>query len=141
MVSWTGGINKMIKFDTSENNNNPALVIKGDLCDLVGESLAMMRCIYNVIKKDDEMMAEKYKKLIIANFEACFISKEELDKLTKKAEEELENQFNMILEAFGVLAKKYKGDSKEAVKDIRSADFDSDEAFMNWLHNMNDKEE
>lgn len=58
---------------------------------------------------------------------------EELEKSAKKAEEAA----NKICELFGKFVKQT---CKEENKDIRSADFDSDEEFSKWFHGGDESE-
>lgn len=109
------------------------LNISGNTLDLVKDTIHMINEIYEVIKQRDEDLAHEYKKDVSNMLYIAFMSEEELNNEAQKKRNEFKRRIEDMLETI-----------QNALdnKDIRSADFNSDDEFEKWFHsNANDEEE
>lgn len=123
----------MIKFDSETGS----ISIEGIGPVLVADTIQFLHAMYEILKEDNPRMAEIYKQEVEKNVPYAWKSAEELKELSvKMAQEkkELINDLNDLLEKMKeMLYKSDSDESSEESKDIRSADFDSDEQFQNWF--------
>lgn len=123
----------MIKFDSETG----LISIKGAGPVLVADTIQFLHAMYEVLKEDNPRMAEIYKQEVEKNVPYAWKSAEELKEISAKMvqeKKELINDLNNLLEKMKEMFDKSDPDeSSEEQKDIRSADFDSDEQFQNWF--------
>ena len=114
--------------------------INGSLMELVSDSIHMVSDVYNAIKEDDEKLAEEYKKDITNMLYIAFLSDDEIRDEANKQKDEFKRRINDILDKLNELFEKSEKEEKEKNKDIRSADFDSDDEFAKWFHSDSEEE-
>ena len=123
----------MIKFDSETGS----ISIEGSGPELVAGTIQFLHAMYEILKEDNPNMADIYKYEVENNIPYAWKSAEELKEISAKMIEEkkeLINDLNDLLEKMKeMLYKSDSDESSEEQKDIRSADFDSDEQFQNWF--------
>lgn len=125
----------MIKFDSETGS----ISIKGTGPELVAGTIQFLHAMYESIKENNPNMADIYKHEVENNIPYAWKSTEELKEISAKMIEEkkeLVNDLTSLLEKMKEMLASVESDqdeSSEEPKDIRSADFDSDEQFQNWF--------
>lgn len=126
----------MIKFDTEEIGK---LKIGGSPKDLAVEVGALAKTIHDVIGEYSEEMAQDYEmNLFMAIFAAFENDPEEKKKLIAEHEKQMEmlNKLRSIKKFLDELKSDVEAENaknESEIKDIRRAEFDSDEEFTNWF--------
>lgn len=102
----------------------------GRLTELAAESLGIIKCIYESIKKDDEKAAEAYKHFVKTGFGGVFMSSEEIDKMCDNSIKEAEEGVKKLEELLDKLKALHEGKKEEPSPD--------DANFKEWLRARDD---
>ena len=103
----------------------------GRLTELAAESLGIIKCIYESIKKDDEKAAEAYKHFVKTGFGGVFMSSEEIDKMCDNSIKETEEgvkTLEKLLDKLKALHESHKGEEPSP----------DDANFKEWLRARDD---
>ena len=123
----------MIKIDTGLDGNMCAVEMKGTMIEITAELAGVVQSIYESFSKENHMAGL----IFLKDFMHCMESIAET--VVKEAEEKSkESPDPMRLLALMSLLKAMQADKKHEKKDIRSADFDSDDEFMKWFRGGED---
>ena len=119
----------MIKFD-SENCD---LSMEGTCPEILSEVLGLVHIVYKLLKEKNPITGEIFKRMFLKQAECAFLEADELvEKIKEKADENDKNRdetINKLEELLDFL----KEMEHEKEKDIRTADFTSDEEFRKWF--------
>lgn len=123
----------MIKFDSE----NCELSMEGTCPEILSELLGLVHVVYKLLKEKNPITAEVFKRMFLKQAECAFLEADDLmEKIKEKANETDEARNGTInkLEELLILLKGMEHDIKhEKQKDIRTADFTSDEEFRKWF--------
>lgn len=120
----------MLKFNSQEGS----IELNGSVGMIACETLAMMRGIYRTFQNNiSQEAADYYKRTISELFKSAFMSDEELQQEMNKDKENILKRLESLKDLLDNLSDKVAKDMNEN-KDIRSADFDSNEDFEKWFH-------
>ena len=123
----------MLKIDTSDHDKC-VVEMKGPMIEITEELATVVQSIYDSISKDNHMAGLIFLKDFMHYMEKI------ADNIVNEAEERHKKSTDpMRLLALMSLLKAMQADKKHEKKDIRSADFDDDEEFKNWLHGGEDE--
>ena len=123
----------MLKIDTSDHDKC-VVEMKGPMIEITAELATVVQSIYDSISKDNHMAGLIFLKDFMHYMEKI------ADNIVNEAEERHKKSTDpMRLLALMSLLKAMQADKKHEKKDIRSADFDDDEEFKNWLHGGEDE--
>lgn len=128
----------MIKYDTTKNNNSAQLIFGGNISEIICEVMAMIKCMYINIKKDDEIVAETFKKYIIKDIGDCFTVCEEIEKCTNETNSSFEEKLITFFDLLHEFTEDCKKNGKEVLEDVKLVDLNENDAFMKWLQNRHD---
>lgn len=119
----------MIKFDSE----NCELSMEGTCPEILSEVLGLVHVVYKLLKEKNVITAEVFKRMFLKQAECAFLEADDLmEKIKEKANETDEarnNTINKLEELLNLL----KEMEHEKQKDIRTADFTSDEDFRKWF--------
>lgn len=119
----------MIKFDSE----NCELSMEGTCPEILSEVLGLVHIVYKLLKEKNVITAEVFKRMFLKQAECAFLEADDLmEKIKEKANETDEarnNTINKLEELLNLL----KEMEHEKQKDIRTADFTSDEDFRKWF--------
>lgn len=118
----------MLKIDTGLDGNMCSVEMKGTMIDITAELAGVVQSIYESFSKENHMAGL----IFLKDFMHCM--EHIAETVVKEAEEKSkESPDPMRLLALMSLLKAMQADKRHEKKDIRSADFDSDEEFKKWF--------
>lgn len=119
----------MIKFDSESCDFS----MEGTCPEILSEVLGLVHIVYKLLKEKNPITGEIFKRMFLKQAECAFLEAEDLmEKIKEKADENDKNRndtINKLEELLGFL----KEMEHEKEKDIRTADFTSDEEFRKWF--------
>ena len=118
----------MIKIDTGLDGNMCAVEMKGTMIEITAELAGVVQSIYESFSKENHMAGL----IFLKDFMNCMTHITE--EIVKEAEEKSEESPDLMrLLAIMSFLGAMQADKRHEKKDIRSADFDSDEEFKKWF--------
>ena len=130
----------MIKYNSGDKETSSMLEIKGTLIELAAEASTFLHSMYMSFLQDSPIVAEKFKELITETVSRgyIFMDDKQLHEVANSKKEESAKVIDALNGLLDLL-KKAAGNEPES-KDIRSADFDSDDDFRKWFHTDEEEE-
>lgn len=121
----------MLKIDTGLDGNMCSVEMKGTMIDITAELAGVVQSIYESFSKENHMAGL----IFLKDFMCCMehIAETVAKEVKEVKEKSKESPDPMRLLALMSLLNAIQADKRHEKKDIRSADFDSDEEFKKWF--------